>query len=138
MGARLSTSVENLFMACWEAEEILCEHPEALICYKSFIDDQLIICKGDQQSSDEFRVKMDSNSKNIKLSWTLSTEQIVFLGLEIFKEQDRLLSWNHFKPTDRNSYLPWYNYCHISCLCNIPKGQFIRICRNCSKTSDFL
>lgn len=53
-----------------------------------YIDDLLIIWNGDQVSFDKFMANMNSNSKNNKLTWTTSTEQIVYLDLEIFKDRD--------------------------------------------------
>lgn len=127
-------------MAHWEDVEILSPRPKELILYKILIDikidDFIIIWKGDAASFDTFKEKMNRNDKNIKLMWTLSNECITFL--EIFKEGGRLFTRNHFKPTDRNSYLPVDSYHHKPWLINIPKGQFMRIRRNCSKEGDFL
>lgn len=50
----------------------------------------------------------------------------------------KFLTKNYFKPTDRNSYLPLDSCHHMVWLTNIPKGQFTRLRRNCSRRSDFL
>lgn len=66
MGARFSPSVANLFMACREAEEILVELPEQLICYKSYIDNLLIIWNGDQTSFDSRQKVHDKDELQFK------------------------------------------------------------------------
>lgn len=70
----------------WEDEEILGQCPDEFILYKRFIDDLVLIWKGDPLSFEAFRNKMNGNSKNINLSWSISTECINCLDLEIFRE----------------------------------------------------
>lgn len=43
----------------------------------------------------------------------------------------------YFKPTDSNSYLPTLNGHHPMWLRNIPKGQMMRVRRNCSNGHDY-
>lgn len=50
---------------------------------------------------------------------------------------DQFILTNHFKPTDRNSYIPLGSRHHSSWLCNIPRGQYIRLRRNCTTMEDF-
>ena len=42
-----------------------------------------------------------------------------------------------FKPTDRNSFLPMQSGHHPAWLKNIPKGQLMRVKRNCSTLEDY-
>lgn len=62
---------------------------------------------------------------------------MTFLDLEIFKEGQCFKTRTFFKPTDRNGYIPMDSCHHRSWLCNIPRGQFIRLRRNCSKEEDY-
>lgn len=94
--------------------------------------------EGDQPSLDAFVQKLDSNTKNIQLSWNFSKEKIVFLDLEIWKDSEGFRLCNYLKPTDRNSYIPLGSCHHKSWLCNIPRGQFVRLRRNCTRDSDFI
>lgn len=94
--------------------------------------------EGDRLSFDRFMPNMNNNAKDIVLSWTVSENKVVFLDLEIFLDQGHLCTKNYCKPTDRNSHLP-IDSCHLNIwLNNIPKGQFIRVERNCSDESIYL
>lgn len=68
----------------------------------------------------------------------MDTQRMIFLDLEIYKEGAKFKTQNYFKLTDRNEYIPLDSCPHKSWLCNIPRGQFIRLRRNCSSTTDFL
>lgn len=50
MGAKYAPSVANIFMASWEEDAIYSDMPENLILYKRFIDDCIVIWKGDETS----------------------------------------------------------------------------------------
>lgn len=65
-------------------------------------------------------------------------EHVIFLDLEISKEGDHFCLRNNFKPTDRNSYIPLESCHHRSWLCNFPRGQFIRLRRNCTHEDDYI
>lgn len=84
-----------------------------------------------------FTKKMDNNTKNIKLTWNVDLNQTIFLDLEIFKKNGLFQTRNHFKPTDRNAYIPLNSCHHKMWLCNFPRRQFIRL-RNCSSEEEFL
>lgn len=81
--------------------------------------------------------KLNGNSKKIHLSWNADTTRVAFLDLEIFKQGDTFLTKNYFKPTDRNGFIPLDSCHHHSWLYNVPKGQFIRLRRNCALDSDY-
>ena len=138
MGAKYAPSVANLYMAEWEAEVLYNRKPQQLLLYRRFIDDILIIWDGDKESLIDFGFYLNSNDKNIKLTWELSDEKINFLDLEITKEGTKLVTQTHFKTVDRNSYLPLDSCHHNPWLENIPKGQLLRLRRNCTKTNVFL
>lgn len=105
--------------------------------YKRFIDDILIIWKGNKESLEEFLTRLNQNDRNITLTWQIDAKQIQFLDLEISIDNNQLITKTHFKEVARNSYLP-ITSCHYKpWLFNIPKGQLVRIRRNCTKESDF-
>ena len=138
MGARFAPSVANLFMAHWEEETVFGNRPPQLLCYKQYIDDLIMVWEGDRISLQHFMDRLNANSKNIVLTWTVSCEKIAFLDLEIFKSDNHLLTRNFFKVTDRNGYIPLSSCHHRLWLCNIPRGQFVRLRRNCTIEADFL
>lgn len=118
-GARFAPRVANLFMARWEEDVVFCDHPPQLSCYKRYIDDLVMIWEGDMPSLESFMDKLNNNTKNFKLSWTIDKQQITFLDLEIFEKD------NCFHTTLNSGH-------HQMWLCNIPRGQFIRLRRNYS------
>ena len=60
------------------------------------------------------------------------------LDLEITLEAHQITTKTHFKPVDRDSYIP-VDSCHFDpWLINIPKGQMMRLRRNCSDPQVFL
>lgn len=54
MGARFSPSVANLFMANWEEDIVFKDRPSHLVCYRRYIDDLIMIWKGDMVSLELF------------------------------------------------------------------------------------
>lgn len=69
---------------------------------------------------------------NIKLTSHWHSEEINFLVVNIYRRDDRLETKVYFKETDRNSYVPTSSGHHPLWLKNIPKGQIMRVKRNCS------
>ena len=138
MGAKYAPSVANVYMSEWEESSIYEGMPEQLILYRRFIDDCIIIWKGDENTLTQFFEKLNDNQKNIKLTYTLSNTTIQFLDLEITIDNQQLKTRTHFKPVQRNSYIPVDSCHHDPWLINIPKGQMLRIRRNCSDPEVFL
>lgn len=138
MGAKYAPSVANIFMAKWEEDAIFLNTPKELVLYKRFIDDCIFIWKGDELSLRSFFQRLNMNQKNIKLEHQISETKIQFLDLEIELTANIISTKTFFKPVERNSYIP-VTSCHYEpWLINIPKGQFIRLRRNCSENIDYL
>lgn len=72
------------------------------------------------------------------LTWDMSKKNVTFLDLEIMQEDNTLGTKTHFKNVDKNSCLLMESCRHQNWLCNIPKGQLIRLRRSCSKRDVFL
>ena len=74
----------------------------------------------------------------IKFEIHLSTNEVHFLDMIVYLEHGKLRTTLFTKPTDSQFYLNTSS-CHPSyVLKNIPKGQFIRLRRICSRKSDYL
>lgn len=63
MGAKYAPSVANIFMAKWEEEVMYSNYPNQLVLFKRFIDDCIIIWRGDQNSLSQFFEKLNDNQK---------------------------------------------------------------------------
>lgn len=135
--AKFAPSVADLYMAKWEAERGLGDGFGDIILYKRFIDDLLIICNGSMESLMRLLESMNDNDRNIELTWDISRDWIHFLDLEIFKTASGIETKSFFKTTDRNSYIPTSS-CHFRpWLDNFPRGQYMRMRRNCTQDTDF-
>lgn len=137
MGAKFAPSVAGLFMSQWEEEVVFTDPPEELRLYKRYIDDIFIIWVGDRDLLTSFFLKLNNNIKNIVLTWQIEEQSISFLDLEISRINNQYTTKTFFKNVDRNSYLPLSSCHHSNWLFNIPKGQLMRLRRNCTLEEDF-
>lgn len=81
---------------------------------------------------------MNRNKYCIKFTSTCHPSCIPFLDLEIYKEGFGLGTCTHFKDTDWNGYISTRSCHHPNWVRAIPKGQFLRIKRNCAKEEDYM
>lgn len=137
MGAKFAPSMANLFMAKWEEDVVLHDRPDQLVMWKRFIDDILFIWDGDKASIDSYLSGLNNNDRGIVLSHEASSTQIHFLDLVIKIVNGNITTSTFFKPTDRNSFIPLDSCHHRSWLTAVPKGQFLRLRRNCSNLEQF-
>lgn len=137
MGAKFAPSIANLFMGEWENKEVFRDRRPERLYYKRYIDDLLLIWVGSEQTLKDYMDRLNDNTHNIRLTNQWSTEQIHFLDVNIFRVNDTIQTKVFFKPTDRNSFLPVHSGHHPLWLKNVPKGQIMRVRRNCSALEDF-
>uniref|UniRef100_A0A8C5M9D4 Reverse transcriptase domain-containing protein n=1 Tax=Leptobrachium leishanense TaxID=445787 RepID=A0A8C5M9D4_9ANUR len=86
MGTRFAPSYANLFMAHWENGAVWTGHSWGpnLVLYKRYIDDILIIWKGERSELERFLGHLNHNDIGIKLDTNISTVQVNFLDLDIY------------------------------------------------------
>lgn len=137
MGAKFAPSVANLYMAKWEEESVMVEQYTDMVLYKRFIDDLIIMWKGSKESLMTLLETMNDNDRNISLTWDINKDRIHFLDLEILNTSEGMITRSFFKATDRNSYISTTSCQHKPWLDNIPRGQFMRMRRNCTLEDDF-
>lgn len=99
--------------------------------------DLLLVWVGSESTLKDYMDHLNDNTHNIRLTSQWSTEQIHFLDVNIFRVDDTLQTKVFFKPTDRNSFLPMHSGHHPLWLRNVPKGQMMRVRRNCSSLEDY-
>ena len=137
MGAKFAPSLANIFMAKWEEDVVYAlERPE-IVLWARYIDDILLLWKGDRTSLDTFMTILNDNQVGICLSYEASPLSIHFLDLEIFVENHQLKTRTYFKSTDRNGFIPQDSCHHPSWLGSVPRSQMLRLRRNCSNLNDF-
>lgn len=86
MGAKFTPSVANLFMAQWEEESVYKHTPPELLLYKRYIDDVIILWKGNKEKLTTFLDGLNRNDKIIQFTWNVSKKNISYVDLEIIQE----------------------------------------------------
>lgn len=81
--------------------------------------------------------QLNDNRYGMTFTGKWHTETIDYLDLEIFKNRGELCTKTFFKKTERNGYIPISSCHHPKWIGNIPKGQLLRIRRNCHLLEDF-
>lgn len=140
MGSTFAPSLAGLYMASFEEEHIFKDgnpYHNNLITWKRYIDDILILWRGDRNECDSFLEWVNNLNTNLRFTRTLEEKSIPFLDLLIHLEGGQLRTTTFKKPTDRNSLLHFRSHHPKALRGNLPYGQFLRIRRNCSDTQDF-
>lgn len=137
MGARYAPSVANLFLDMWEEEYIYNQQIPQIKLYRRYIDDLIILWDGTPDTFEEFLQQLNINKYGITFTGKWNLEKIEYLDLEIFKTGTSLYTRTFFKETDRNGYIPNSSCHHPRWKGNIPKGQLMRLRRNCDLIADF-
>lgn len=106
-------------------------------CGNNFIDDILFMWAGDESSAVSYLNYLNDNSRGIQLSYEIGSKKIHFLDLKISIVDDTIITSTFFKNTDRNGYIPMDSCHHPSWLSAEPKGQFLRLRRNCTHKEDY-
>ena len=143
----MTPNYANLFMDNFE-QNLLRDYSQKtglspLVLFR-FIDDIFFIWTGKKDSLDHLIsfTQNYSKSKNmkfkIKFEIHLSTNEVHFLDVTVSLNHGKLRTTLFTKPTDSHFYLNTSS-CHPSHVVkNVPKGQFIRLRRICSRKSDYL
>ena len=148
MGTPMAPNYANLFMDNFE-QNLLHDYSQKTglspLVWFRFTDDIFFIWTGNKDSLDHFIsfTQNYSKSKNMKskIKFEISGELTKFtflMYITISLKHGKLSTTLFTKPTDSHFYLNTLS-CHPShVLKNIPKGQFIRLRRMCSRKSDYL
>ena len=136
MGTKLAPSYANIFMAKIE-EDLLRGSPYRITFWKRFIDDIFFIFPYSERDLEEFMKYVNNFHPNIKFTETHSPVSVVMLDTKVIREGNGFITDLHVKETDTHSYLHYTSSHSEHCVKNGPKGQFLRLRRNCSRDIDF-
>ncbi len=140
MGTRMAPQFANLYMAQFEEQYV---YPYKLYLDKywfRFIDDVFLLWHHGEDELEKFLSHLSTchKEKTIKFSSEYSSEGVPFLDTWVHLDKDGNLNTKVYtKPTDSHNYLHYTSAHPRKCIDAIPYGQFIRIKRICTKTSDF-
>ncbi|OCT71820.1 hypothetical protein XELAEV_18034798mg [Xenopus laevis] len=137
MGARFAPTYANLYLGWWEETHILgADAPglEYVVMYRRFIDALLFVWNGSEGDFNMFLQDLG----NVELNLAFTVKVTVYLNLYIYIEKEGIATTVHTKPSAGNSLLR-ADSCHPSHFNKgIPRGQFLRLRRNCSSDDNFL
>ncbi|CAJ0940311.1 unnamed protein product [Ranitomeya imitator] len=103
-----------------------------------YIDDILVFWAGDMSSFNTFVQDLNKNDLGLRFTSEVDRQSINFLDINIKKGTGGLLETTLFrKPTATNNLLDWDSNHPRSLRRGIPKGQYLRVKRNCSNSSHF-
>ncbi|XP_075208158.1 uncharacterized protein LOC142313057 [Anomaloglossus baeobatrachus] len=139
MGARCAPSYANIYLGWWEETVVrnMAIYEKHVFRWFRYLDDVLMLWTGPWEECEEFISELNNNVFNIYLTSHLSLTTVDFLDLKLSLENSRIITDLFRKPTSTNSFLHYSSF-HPGHLRNgIPKGQFLRLRRNCSHDVDF-
>ncbi|CAJ0937887.1 unnamed protein product [Ranitomeya imitator] len=124
----------------WWEESVVYQHVafgERCLKWLRFIDDIVMFWAGTEEDCERFIADLNDNPYNIRLTSHISRTSVEFLDLKVSFAGSNVVTTLYRKPTATNSLLHYSSF-HPRHLKNgIPTGQFLRLKRNCSLTSDF-
>ena len=106
---------------------------DKILLWKRYIDDILMLFKGTEEECESLVHWLNNFMPGvIKFKYEFSYSKIVFLDLEIFKEDGKLRTSIHIKPTNKQLYLDFNSNHPMHCKKSIPYSQALRVVERCS------
>lgn len=139
MGGRFTPCYANITMGLWEEFFLWNNNPflRHIIYYGRYIDDVLLIWNGVKHLFMSFVAHCNGNDPGLCFTHVIDPDSLVFLDLELLHDADSFFTRSHIKPVGGNFHLHFDSCHHPACKNNIPKGQFLRLKRNCSNPQDY-
>ncbi|KAM4029694.1 uncharacterized protein ACNLHF_022451 [Anomaloglossus baeobatrachus] len=141
MGAAFAPAYANLFLGLWERDLPLSDLESSMgrvLLWTRYIDDIFLIWQGSFDFLLVFIRELNSNTRNIRLTYQCSTDSIAFLDVLVYRDSDGFLQSNlHRKSTATNTLLHASSFHPPHMIGSVPTGQFLRIRRLCSSDGDF-
>ncbi|MEE6513472.1 hypothetical protein FKM82_021137 [Ascaphus truei] len=142
MGTSFAPSYANLFMGWWEMSHVFGDsNPfrRHVVFYKRYIDDLILIWSGVEEDLLMFFEYLADNTLNLKFTHTYNKNQIYFLDLNLYVDMEYKIQSDIYRKENARNSLLHYKSCHARPLVRgIPKGQFMRLRRNCSTLEAFI
>lgn len=140
MGANFAPVYANLMMGYWEEGYIWANNPfaEHIVFFGRYIDDILLIWGGGPDVFPSFVAHCNANPSGFSFTHVRDPNELAFLDLVLTHDHSVIVTKNHIKPTSGNSYLYFDSCHHPTWKQNIPRGQFNRLRRNCSRLDEYV
>ena len=110
---------------------------QKVLLWKRFIDDVLMLFKGNKQECEEFVGWLNSLMPGVvKFKFDFSFDKIEFLDLIISIENQKLKTNLFIKPTNKQLYLDFNSNHPLHCKESIPFSQALRVVERCATPED--
>ena len=137
MGTKTAPSYANIVIAIFELLYVY-TYPLQPLVWNRFIDDIFGIWPHGPQEFQKFVTHLNNCIDGLKFTFEISDKQISFLDTLVCLDKTGSLTTTLYrKPTDTYNYIRFDSAHPRSCKIGIPYGQFLRIRRICSNTSDY-
>ena len=139
MGTCFAPNLANLVMGWWEhtVVEQMKEYNSHVMLWLRFIDDLFIIWQGTDSQAVAFINKLNANNLNLKFTYTLSQQELIFLDTRVSIVDNCVSTSLHRKDTAGNTLLHASSSHPRSLIESIPYGEFVRARRICSSDTTF-
>ena len=134
-GVKLAPTYACLGLGKYEEQMFRADQPllERILVWKRFIDDVLMLFKGNEEQCQELVNWLNSLMPGvIKFKYDFSPQKIEFLDLEILIKNGRLHTNLFIKPTNKQLYLDFNSNHPNHCKIGIPYSQALRVVERCS------
>ena len=135
MGTPMAVVAANIYMA--QLESRVYEYRNVSF-FRRFIDDIFLVWNGNHQDLDTFLHFFNNLTETIKIKWIVSTTQVTFLDICIFKDGNSLAVKPYQKPLNRYLYIPFNSYHPSHTKASFITAELTRYVRLSSKKCDFL
>ena len=136
IGTRLAPSFAKIFMNHFEKVHVY-TYPLQPNAWYRYIDNIFMIWNHGHDELNKFINHLNNACESISFSSDISKKSLSIFDVTVSKMTDHLETDLYVKATDRNTYLPYDSAHPLNCMRGLPYGQFLRIRRICTKTSDF-
>ncbi|XP_056397544.1 uncharacterized protein LOC130292572 [Hyla sarda] len=142
MGSPVAPTYANLLLGWWEEVFVFGESGFEFFQHISFwgryIDDVAVIWTGTQLGFEEFVSTLNQNPIGLKFTFEIHRDSLVFLDVLLKRGETSLVETTIYrKPTAGNNLLNWKSHHPYALKKGIPKGQYLRVKRNCSSPASF-
>ncbi|KAM4038417.1 uncharacterized protein ACNLHF_016739 [Anomaloglossus baeobatrachus] len=142
MGCSCAPSYANLYLGWWEDTMVFQEPCSKWVQYITYwgryIDDVLVLWTGTVDSFQEFVKDLNINNIGLSFTYDIGINKLAFLDVLLMRGTEGQIETQVFrKETATNSLLHWTSHHPEPLKKGIPKGQYLRLKRNCSTSEAF-
>ncbi|CAJ0929381.1 unnamed protein product, partial [Ranitomeya imitator] len=142
MGCSCAPSYANLLLGWWEETVVFSGVEEwwtdKISAWYRYIDDVLVMWNGTANEFNSFVQGLNDNCFGLKFTSENDEHELAFLDVKITINASGTLDTRLFrKPTSSNALLRWESHHPVPLKRGIPRGQYLRVRRNCSDPAIF-